>query len=139
MVSLSPATPITNKQAGSIVKLIIAGMLMQLVLVGYVFGQAYDNRVEVVDNQRAACERGKLDRGANAQGWRTAQVARTKTLAKEMDISFAEVSQLLLQDPKAGDSPDLTAARKYNAIAEGLETRARIDCTVAFPDARLFP
>lgn len=131
--------PITNQQASGIVKLMIAGMLMQLVIISYVFFQAYDNRVEVVDNQRAACARGKLDRGANAKGWRTAQVARMNTLAKEMDISFTEVSQLLRQDPKAGDSPDLTAARKYNAIAEDLEVRSRIDCTVAFPNARLFP
>lgn len=135
---MSPMRPITHQQAGGIVRLMIAGMLMQLVIISYVFFQAYGNRVEVVDNQRAACERGKLDRGANAKGWRTAQVARMKTLAKELHISFAEVSQLL-QDPTAGDSPDLTAARKYNAIASSLETRSRIDCKIAFPDARLFP
>jgi hypothetical protein len=83
-------------------------------MIGYVFFQAYASRVSVVENQRAACERGKLDRNDNARGWRRAEEAR-----------------------RAEGQDDV--ANAYANIATNLETRAKIDCTEEFPSARLLP
>lgn len=129
---------LSSKQGASVVKLLIAGMVCFLLLVGYVFFQAYQGRTDLVNSQRAGCERAKLDRAANAEGWRTAQTARLRTLAETMHISFDAVKQVLKQKPSSGDLPDLVAARRYDSIAAGLEDRSRINCTEAFPDAKIF-
>lgn len=84
---------------------------------GYTVWQSFEGRVLIVNSQRAACRRGKLDRAANAAGWRTAEAARLAT----------------------GTPTDLIAAGKYGAIAEGLEQRSRVDCAAAFPGPSLLP
>jgi hypothetical protein len=69
---------------------------------------SYQARQDIVESQRAGCERGKLDRTANAQGWRNAEAARRAS----GDDEIADV---------------------YRGIAEGLEARSRVVCSVAFP------
>lgn len=97
-----------------VVRLMIGAMICLLLVVAYVFYQSYEGRANVVTAQRAACERGKKDRNANAEGWRIAQAARNADGQTEV-------------------------ARKYSKIAAGLERRGRINCEKAFPKAGLIP
>lgn len=129
----------TQKAGHMLVRLVIIGLLCFLALIGYVLWQSYAGRVDLVTASRTACERGKLDRTDNATGWRTAQTAREKSLAKELHISDEAVAKLVKTDPNPSDPPDLVAARKYDSIASGLEKRSRIDCTVVFPNASFIP
>lgn len=94
--------------------LILATLCLQLFMIGYVFYANYQGRVDTVKAQRAGCERSKLDRGANASGWRIAEAAR------RADGQHA-------------------VAHRYSKIAGGLEFRSRIPCARAFPKASLFP
>lgn len=91
--------------------------IIGVLLLGYVTWLSYEGHVSLVDSQRAACGRGKLDRRANAEGWRAAEAARRAT----------------------GTHTDLVAAGKYARIAGGLERRAGVDCVVAFPSPSLLP
>ena len=104
----------TDENAYSVVKMIVIALIIQLVVIFYVFITDYRGRIDAISSQRAGCERAKLDRNANAQGWRIAQLART-------------------------DSGDTAVAAQYRLIAEGLEKRARVDCNKAFPMADLLP
>jgi hypothetical protein len=107
--------PYMSRQAGShLVVLIIIGMFVQLAVVGYVFYQSYEGRVDLVRAQRAGCERSKLDSLTNAEGWRKAQAAR----AAEGDFLVAE---------------------QYSSIASSLEERGHIDCAQAYPKVRIVP
>ena len=107
-------TPLTKGQGISIVKLFLGGMLCMLLVVGYVFYTGYSGRVEVVKAQRAGCERSKLDRSANARGWRNAETAR------------AAAGQYII-------------AAQYADIASELEARSEIICSRAFKKASLIP
>jgi len=71
-------------------------------------------RSDLRNSQVAGCERGKLDRKANSEGWRIAEAAR------RADGQFA-------------------VAAKYERIADGLEERARIDCEERYPPPSLIP
>lgn len=84
---------------------------------GYTVWQSFEGRRDLVGSQRSGCERGKLDRLANAEGWRAAETARRAS----------------------GTVNDLRAARKYQRIAEGLEDRARVKCDDVFPSPSLLP
>jgi hypothetical protein len=94
--------------------LIVIGMVVQLGVIAFVVYSSYQGRVDLVQSQRAGCERGKLDRGANAQGWRIAEAARRRD--GEFDV-----------------------ANRYHKIADGLEARSQIVCRKVFPDAGVFP
>lgn len=122
-----------------VVRLMIYGMIAFLLLVGYVFFQSYQGRSDLVQSQRNGCERGKLDRAANAEGWRTAETARVSAAAESMHISIEAVRKLIRQTPQPDEVYDLVAARKYDKIAHGLEVRSKINCARAFPKAGLFP
>jgi hypothetical protein len=122
-----------------IMHLLIFGMVCFLLLMAYVIWQSYEGRVDLVNAQRAACARGKLDRRDNAKGWRTAEKARLATLAEAQNVSYNTVKDLVVLDPKPDDPPDLVAARRYDHISASLESRSRITCTEAFPDASLIP
>ena len=137
----------TAETGRKLMKFAILVLLLFLLLTGVVFLQSIigrsnlaeasrQARSELVDSQRHGCERGKLDRRANARGWRTAQKARMKTLAQDLDISYKEVTILLGQLPRADDPPDLVSARRYDEIAAELEERSRINCAQAFPKER---
>ena len=83
-----------------------------LAIIASIWISSYQGRVNVVQSQRTACQRGLRDRRANAEGWRIAEHAR-----------LAE--------------GQLAIARKYAAIAAGLEQRAAINCATAYPAPRL--
>lgn len=109
-----PNTPLTRRVGYHLAMLVLVGMIVQLLVIGYVFYQSYAGRVEVVQAQRLGCERGKLDRNDNAEGWRIAEAARRA-------------------------QGEFEVARHYAHIAEGLEARSRINCHVVYPDAGVFP
>lgn len=98
----------------NVAKLIVLGLVVNVFLVGYIFWTGYEGRRDLVASQRAGCNRGKLDRGANAKGWRIAEGARRA-------------------------DGEIEVANKYNDIASGLEKRSRIVCSEAFPKASLIP
>lgn len=138
----------TKETGQRLTRLIIGGLVMILALTAVVFAQSYfgrknleqaekQARKELVLSQRAGCQRGKKDRRANALGWRTAQAARMATLSEDLDIPLKEVKNLLSQPRKPDDPPDLTAARRYDKIAQGLEERSEISCAQAFPFKRV--
>lgn len=108
-------TPYMTKETGaSLVKLLIIGMIVQLFIIGYIFYQSYAGRADVVTAQRKGCKRGKLDRNANAEGWRQAEAARRA-------------------------SGQFKVANTYARIASGLEARSRIECDKVYPSAGLLP
>jgi hypothetical protein len=84
----------------------VTGLLMFVVFI-WIIG--YAGRVGIVEFQRRGCERGKLDRIANAQGWRIAE------------------------DARRGDG-QIAIADRYARIAAGLERRSRVDCRKAYPN-----
>lgn len=104
----------SDRVLNKVVRLVIFIGLMLVLFVGYVFYQSYEGRVNLVDSQRAACERSKKDRSANAQGWRIAEEAR-RNEGQEV------------------------VALAYSKIAAGLEERSQIVCDEAFPKASFIP
>jgi hypothetical protein len=98
----------------AIFKFILALLVLQLFVIGYVLYQSYEGRVVIVKAQRAGCERSKEDRNDTATGWRIAETARRT-------------------------SGDLAIAKRYALLASSLEERGRIDCKKAFPKASFIP
>jgi hypothetical protein len=105
---------LSAKAAQKFTVLIMIGIAVDFGTVIYVGYANYQGRVALVDAQRKGCERGKLDREANATGWRTAQAARLA-------------------------SGQFAVAKKYGEIAAGQEARSKLDCNVIFPDAEVIP
>ncbi len=99
---------VNNATARKLTILILIGLFVQLGVIGYVYisGKVRDHNL--VSSQRAGCERSKLDRLTNAEGWRIAQEAR-----------------------KAEGQLDVAA--KYDSIATRLEERGKIKCKEVFP------
>lgn len=128
-----------DETAYKVVKLILLAFIVLLFTMAYSAWNAYDGRRRLVESQQAACERGKRDRGANALGWRTAQIARLNTVASRLKITYAAAEAQLYKKPKRNDISDLVAARTYEIISDGLEARSKIDCKRVFPKASLIP
>lgn len=105
---------IDQENAFRLAKLLVTILVIQLFFIMYVFWLSYEGRTTLVEQSRAACERGKLDRLSNAEGWRIAEEARR------------------------AEGEEVVAAR-YEALAEDLEARGRINCNEAFPKAGLIP
>lgn len=103
-----------TETANKLTKLVVLCLAVLLFVMGYTFFTGYAGRKDLVDSQRRGCERGKLDRNANAQGWRNAEIARRV-------------------------SGDISVANEYAVIASQLEHRSRINCAIAFPKANLIP
>lgn len=91
-----------------IVRVIVCQTLATVVLVFAVFYSNYQGRIGLWESQVRGCERAKLDRAANARGWRTAQ-ARS---ASQGQHGFSAI---------------------YEDIADSLGQRSRISCAEAFP------
>ena len=104
----------TNENAFRLGALILMGMVIQLMVIGYVFYTDYKGREQTVEAARKGCERDKVTRAANAQGWRNAEAAR---LAEGQEDVAAEYSDIALQ----------------------LEMAADIDCNIEYPEARFIP
>lgn len=103
-----PQTPLTRRQGGLLVKMIIIGMVVQLSVVVY-----------VGLNQRAGCERGKLDRKDNSdfQNAQTTYIDKV-VLAKSVRGDVKQAAR--------------TAVRTFNRTSESLSRRSKIDCDIAF-------
>lgn len=117
---------VSNETLTKLIKLVIAVMAMQLFIVGYVFYTGYQGRVGIVNNQRAGCNRGKLDRIDNAAFQR----------AHKLYIDRVVLAASVKADVKAAARD---AVETYNQTAANLTKRSLIDCSKAFPDARLIP
>jgi len=107
-------TYISANTGRKLTRMVLVCFGVMIVLWGYVLWQSYEGRVDLVNNSRSACERGKKDRNANAEGWRIAEGAR-----------------------RAEGQTDV--ADKYAEIATGLEERGAINCSEVFPKASLLP
>jgi hypothetical protein len=95
-------------------KMVMIGMLVQLLVIGYVFYTDYVGRDVALTAARQGCERDKLDRNGEAAGWRIAEKARLKD-----------------KEPKI--------AEQYDELADGLEARGKINCDKLYPKASLIP
>jgi hypothetical protein len=124
--AMSEKTPMSEKTAYNLARLILLGMFVQLLVIGYVFFQAYDQRVTLVDSQRHGCERGKLDRKDNAD-FQTAQTNYILVLTDTTSVG---------KDVK--DAANV-ANKTYLRTSKSLTERSKIDCKEAFPDAQLLP
>lgn len=109
-----PSPPITKHSGKMLTQLLLIGMVVQMLVVGYVFYQSYAGRTKLVHSQRAGCERSKFDRQANAAGWRIAEAAR-----------------------RAGGQ--IVVANRYRDIASKMEDRSRIKCDQVYPTAGILP
>lgn len=121
-----PNTPMTKQTGQRVVQVVVIGMLVQLAVIGYVFYSAYARRVDATKNNRAACERNKLDR-TDVADFQKAQTVYITSVTGAASVK---------EDVKR-------AARKailtFDRTSQGLTERSKIDCTKAFPDPTLFP
>lgn len=117
---------VTKGMIKGLVWLIVIGMFVQLAVVGFVFEQSYQGRVDLVASQRKGCARGKLDRQDNADFQRAQATYITK-------VTHAKSVQ---EDVKAAARE---AVRTFNRTSKSLAERAQIDCTEAFPKASWHP
>lgn len=134
-----PNTALTRGQGTKLARLIMIGFGVGILVIAYVVYQSYEGRVDLINSQRIGCNRGKLDRQANAEGWRAAEEARIASLALSSKITINQARALVKQPRKPDDPPDLTAAWRYDRIAAGLEKRSRIVCEEAYPSASFLP
>src|SRR4051812_48597046 len=116
-----------SKESGyALGRLIIIGMVVQLVVISYVFYQSYQGRADVVDNQRAGCERGKLDRQDNADFQRAhAEYIRKVVLAESVKQDVKDAAY--------------TALNTFARTSASLTKRAKINCEDVYPKVSLIP
>lgn len=105
-------------------KLVITALIVQVLVIGYVFITEHHGRQVVVNAAREGCERDKLDRSAS--------VILNENILK----AFGEGNKA---DPKVRTKNRNDALDKIEATTAGLETRAAIDCHDRYPDARWIP
>jgi len=117
---------VSDRTAHNLARLIIIGMLVQLLVIGYVFYSSYQGRVATVKAQRAGCERSKKDRLANADF----QQAHRRYIDKVVLAKSVE------EDVKKAARE---AVKTYNRTSAELTGRSLINCAEAFPKARLIP
>lgn len=119
--------PYLTPEAGKhIVRLLLLGMVCFLILCGYVFWTGYEGRKDQVNNSRAGCERGKLDRRDNAD---------FQNAHKEY-IDKVVLAQSVKEDVKRAARE---AVAVYDRTAPSLTERSKINCEEAFPNAKLIP
>ena len=114
---MMPSPQAAHETLKQLRRLVTVFVVAAVLLFAYTIWQSYQGRLDIRRAQIAACTRAKLDRLANAEGWRAAERARLAT----------------------GTQSDRAAAARYDAIATGLEHRGHIDCEVVFPPASLRP
>jgi hypothetical protein len=100
---------LTRQQRAILIRFVATMLVSVLALFVMTLLSSYQTRVAIVNTQRSGCERGKLDRSANARAWREAEKARTR-------------------------DGDLDTAAIYKSVAEGLEKRSKLKCSTTFPD-----
>jgi hypothetical protein len=110
----------------TLAQLVVICLLLQLVVIGYVFYSSYQGRVDVVNAQQRGCARNKLDRSDNAAFQQAQATYITKvTAAKSVHEDVKRAAR--------------EAVVTFNRTSAGLTKRAGIDCLKAFPKASLFP
>lgn len=119
-------TPEARKERVNERRWVAASLL--ILFIAALFWVPYQGRTELRDSQIAGCQRGKLDRAANARAFRAQ--------ADYLDLVLAASS--VQQDVK-------TAARinqaQQDISARGLESRTgkNLDCDKVFPHPTLLP
>lgn len=106
--------------AKKLVIFLLIGFLVQLGLLGYVYSTSQDGKQNLVNSQRAGCERGKKDRIANA-AFQRAHATYIKTVTSAESVK---------EDVKAAARKALKTFKRTSAE---LTERAKIDCKEAFP------
>jgi hypothetical protein len=104
----------TEETGPKIVRLVILGMLCMLLVTAYIFWTDYQGRKNTVEAVRKGCDRDRISRTLNAEGWRIAQDARSA-------------------------SGNTTIAIRYGELATELERLASINCKARYPEASLIP
>jgi hypothetical protein len=117
-------TDMTANNGYRLAKLVVIGMVVQLVVIGYVFWVDHKARTTVVTAARAACELSKQDRVASV-------------VLRENILEVFEESQ---KSVKPINSPERKIALdKINRTTVEVKDRSKIDCNAAFPKASLIP
>lgn len=117
--------PYLTKETGEkLTRLVIGCMVCMALVVAYVWYAGYQGRDNLVQSQRAGCERGKLDRIDNAAFQR----------AHKKYIDRVVLAQSVKEDVKRAARE---AVKTYNKTAASLSKRSKIDCSKAIPKAEL--
>lgn len=117
---------LSHEAATGLAKLVVVGMLVMLGVTAYVFYTDYAGRVNSVTAQRAACERGKLDRNSNAAFQRAhTEYITTVTGAKSVKEDVKKAAR--------------KAVKTFRKTSQELSERAKIKCAQAIPKASFFP
>jgi hypothetical protein len=106
--------------------LIVLGVGVLAALLVLILAQSYAGRVALVDSQRGGCERSKLDRKNNADGW-TAHAAYIDNVTRAASVQ---------EDVKRAAR---TAVTTYERVSRDLRRRSHIDCADVFPAPSLMP
>jgi hypothetical protein len=117
---------VTENTAYNLAKLALIVLGIQLFVIGYVFYQSYQGRLNIVTTQRLGCERGKKDRGDNADFQQ----------AQKQYIDKVVLAGSVKEDVKDAARE---AVKTFERTSNSLSERALIDCHKAFPDAKLIP
>lgn len=107
-------------------KLIMIMLVVQLSVIAYIFYSDFQGRRNLVDSQRAGCERLKLDR-QDITAVERAEEQYTHQIAANSPTDSVEA--LIAEE----------AHTKFETAIRALTKRAQIDCAEAYPQARLLP
>lgn len=119
--------PLSNRAGAGLVKVVIITLVIQLLVIGYVFFQGYRDRQAIVDAARLACrDRGKTANQANADF----QTAHTRYLHGLIQANLLH-----------GETKDLAdeAIVTYRRTSALLHDLATVNCEKVHPNARLIP
>lgn len=117
---MSEVRTLTHKFA----KLVVAGMIVQLFVIGYVFITEHNGRQDAVHAAREGCKRDVLDRQASV------------TLNQNILKAFREGQK---QAPQVLTPTRKKAVEEIESTTAGLDERAHINCTERYPNAGWFP
>lgn len=115
-----------DSQAYRLAQLIVLGMFVQLLVIGYVFYSQYEGRLVTYENLQAGCERSKKDRVANADFQN----------AHRDYIKRVVLAQSVKEDVKRAARDALAT---YQVTADALLERSSIDCHKAFAKPGILP
>lgn len=105
-------------------KLIVTGMAVQLLVIGYVFITEFHGRQDAISAARQGCERDKLDREASV------------TLNEAVQGIFRESEKKVKQVASPARDALIDVLEE---TTKGLDERSKIDCNTQYPKPSLFP
>jgi hypothetical protein len=121
-----PNKPLSREAGYNLGRLILLGMFVQVLVIGYTFYDSHQGRVNLVNTQRKGCERSKLDRQDNADF----QVAYTK---------YVNTLKAAGEVPKEVRAAAKEANKTYQRTAQSLTERSKINCKEVYPDVKFIP